>query len=71
MNCTTLFQRVGKVTINELRKRGMTGEELRCLMWGRASISTPVRTRYNLYFSPTYLFFCYIIIVIISCSLFA
>ncbi|KAK0177772.1 hypothetical protein PV328_001786 [Microctonus aethiopoides] len=38
------WKRVGKVTINELRKRGMTGEELRCLMWGRASISTPVRT---------------------------
>ncbi|XP_076181972.1 transient receptor potential cation channel subfamily V iav isoform X2 [Ptiloglossa arizonensis] len=37
-------QRVGKVTINELRKRGMTGEELRRIMWGRASFSTPVRT---------------------------
>lgn len=35
------FQRVGKVTINELRKRGMTGEQLRRIMWGRASISTP------------------------------
>ncbi|XP_054004500.1 transient receptor potential cation channel subfamily V member 5 isoform X3 [Hylaeus anthracinus] len=38
-------QRVGKVTINELRKRGMTGEELRRIMWGRASFSTPVRVR--------------------------
>ncbi|XP_015601272.1 transient receptor potential cation channel subfamily V member 4 isoform X2 [Cephus cinctus] len=37
------WKRVGKVTINELRKRGMTGEELRCIMWGRASFSTPVR----------------------------
>ncbi|KAG8041888.1 hypothetical protein G9C98_007192 [Cotesia typhae] len=37
------WKRVGKVTINALRKRGMTGEELRCIMWGRASISTPVR----------------------------
>ncbi|XP_076181974.1 transient receptor potential cation channel subfamily V iav isoform X3 [Ptiloglossa arizonensis] len=38
------WKRVGKVTINELRKRGMTGEELRRIMWGRASFSTPVRT---------------------------
>ncbi|XP_068082114.1 transient receptor potential cation channel subfamily V member 4 [Anabrus simplex] len=37
------WKRVGKVTINELRKRGMTGEQLRRLMWERASISTPVR----------------------------
>lgn len=36
-------QRVGKVTINELRKRGMSGEQLRRIMWGRASISTPVK----------------------------
>ncbi|XP_071443343.1 transient receptor potential cation channel subfamily V member 5 [Hetaerina americana] len=35
------WKRVGKVTINELRKRGMTGEQLRRIMWGRASISTP------------------------------
>lgn len=34
------------MTITELRKRGMTGEELRIIMWGRASISTPVRARY-------------------------
>ncbi|XP_054004497.1 uncharacterized protein LOC128890222 isoform X1 [Hylaeus anthracinus] len=39
------WKRVGKVTINELRKRGMTGEELRRIMWGRASFSTPVRVR--------------------------
>ncbi|XP_017798463.1 PREDICTED: uncharacterized protein LOC108579435 [Habropoda laboriosa] len=37
------WKRVGKVTINELRKRGMTGEELRRIMWGRVSFSTPVR----------------------------
>nr|XP_018913838.1 PREDICTED: transient receptor potential cation channel subfamily V member 6 [Bemisia tabaci] len=37
------WKRVGKVTINELRKRGMTGEQLNRIMWGRASISTPVR----------------------------
>ncbi|CAB0045322.1 unnamed protein product [Trichogramma brassicae] len=37
------WKRVGKVTISELKKRGMTGEELRRIMWGRASISTPVR----------------------------
>ncbi|KAJ8672700.1 hypothetical protein QAD02_003960 [Eretmocerus hayati] len=37
------WKRVGKVTIAELKKRGMTGEELRRIMWGRASVSTPVR----------------------------
>ncbi|XP_031363916.1 transient receptor potential cation channel subfamily V member 5 isoform X6 [Apis dorsata] len=37
------WKRVGKVTINELKKRGLTGEELRRIMWGRASFSTPVR----------------------------
>ncbi|XP_043278629.1 uncharacterized protein iav isoform X1 [Venturia canescens] len=42
------WKRVGKVTINELRKRGMTGEELRCIMWGRASFSTPVRASPNI-----------------------
>ncbi|XP_046142105.1 uncharacterized protein LOC114873115 isoform X2 [Osmia bicornis bicornis] len=42
------WKRVGKVTINELRKRGMTGEELRRIMWGRASFSTPVRASPNL-----------------------
>ncbi|VVC86396.1 unnamed protein product [Leptidea sinapis] len=35
--------RVGKVTIAELRRRGMSGEDLRRLMWGRVSISTPTR----------------------------
>ncbi|KAK1124502.1 hypothetical protein K0M31_006853 [Melipona bicolor] len=39
------WKRVGKVTINELKKRGITGEELRRIMWGRASFSTPVRIR--------------------------
>ncbi|XP_031780916.1 uncharacterized protein LOC100118680 [Nasonia vitripennis] len=38
------WKRVGKVTIAELKKRGMTGEELRRIMWGRASFSTPVRS---------------------------
>ncbi|EEB19644.1 conserved hypothetical protein [Pediculus humanus corporis] len=37
------WKRVGKVTIRELHKRGMTGEQLRRLMWGRSSISTPVK----------------------------
>lgn len=32
---------VGKVTLTALKKRGMTGEELRRIMWGRASISSP------------------------------
>ncbi|CAK9825541.1 Transient receptor potential cation channel subfamily V member 6 [Anthophora retusa] len=41
------WKRVGKVTINELRKRGMTGEELRRIMWGRVSFSTPVRVSPN------------------------
>ncbi|XP_011863860.1 PREDICTED: uncharacterized protein LOC105559855 isoform X3 [Vollenhovia emeryi] len=41
------WKRVGKVTIHELRKRGMTGEELRRIMWGRASFSTPVRVSPN------------------------
>ncbi|XP_014251524.1 transient receptor potential cation channel subfamily V member 5 isoform X2 [Cimex lectularius] len=39
----TNWKRVGKVTINELRKRGMTGEQLRRIMWDRASISTPIK----------------------------
>ncbi|XP_018406237.1 PREDICTED: transient receptor potential cation channel subfamily V member 4 [Cyphomyrmex costatus] len=43
----TNWKRVGKVTIHELRKRGMTGEELRRIMWGRASFSTPVRVSPN------------------------
>ncbi|CAH2237659.1 uncharacterized protein LOC120634301 isoform X2 [Pararge aegeria] len=37
------WKRVGKVTIAELRKRNMSGEELRRLMWGRVSISTPTK----------------------------
>ncbi|KAG5317206.1 TRPV6 protein, partial [Pseudoatta argentina] len=41
------WKRVGNVTILELRKRGMTGEELRRIMWGRASFSTPVRVSPN------------------------
>lgn len=39
------WKRVGKVTINALKKRGMTGEEMRCLMWGRESINTPVKIK--------------------------
>nr|XP_050863720.1 uncharacterized protein LOC127070009 [Vespula vulgaris] len=41
------WKRVGKVTINALKKRGMTGEELRQIMWGRESFSTPVRASPN------------------------
>ncbi|XP_043488062.1 uncharacterized protein LOC122514992 [Polistes fuscatus] len=41
------WKRVGKVTITELKKRGMTGEELRQIMWGRESFSTPVRASPN------------------------
>lgn len=37
------LQRVGRVTLTALKKRGMTGEEMRRLMWGRASISSPVK----------------------------
>ncbi|XP_039287858.1 uncharacterized protein LOC111044938 [Nilaparvata lugens] len=37
------WKRVGKVTIKELKKRNMTGEQLRRIMWERASISTPVK----------------------------
>ncbi|XP_026750647.2 uncharacterized protein LOC113511229 [Galleria mellonella] len=37
------WKRVGKVTISELRRRGISGEELRRLMWGRVSISTPTK----------------------------
>ncbi|XP_072382933.1 uncharacterized protein iav [Diabrotica undecimpunctata] len=39
------WKRVGKVTINALKKKGMTGEEMRCLMWGRESINTPIKTK--------------------------
>ncbi|XP_073979790.1 transient receptor potential cation channel subfamily V iav isoform X3 [Rhodnius prolixus] len=41
------WKRVGKVTINELRKRNVTGEQLRRIMWDRASISTPVKLPVN------------------------
>ncbi|XP_059616781.1 uncharacterized protein LOC132261808 [Phlebotomus argentipes] len=37
------WKRVGKVTLNALKKRGLTGEELRRIMWGRASISSPTK----------------------------
>lgn len=37
------WKRVGRVTLNALKKRNMTGEEMRRLMWGRASISSPVK----------------------------
>lgn len=37
------WKRVGKVTINALKKKGMTGEQMRCLMWGRESINTPIK----------------------------
>ncbi|PNF32727.1 hypothetical protein B7P43_G11586 [Cryptotermes secundus] len=37
------WKHVGKVTIRELKKRGITGEELRRMMWERADISTPIR----------------------------
>lgn len=37
------WKRVGRVTLNALKQRGMTGEQMRRLMWGRASISSPER----------------------------
>ncbi|XP_059476440.1 uncharacterized protein LOC132197274 isoform X2 [Neocloeon triangulifer] len=37
------WKRVGRVTIKELHKRNMTGEELNKIMWGRSDIATPVR----------------------------
>ncbi|KAL0861501.1 hypothetical protein ABMA27_009029 [Loxostege sticticalis] len=43
----TNWKRVGKVTIAELRRRGISGEELRRLMWGRVSISTPTKAPLN------------------------
>lgn len=39
------WKRVGKVTINALKKKGLTGEEMRCLMWGRESINTPIKVK--------------------------
>lgn len=38
-----ILKRVGKVTLNALKSRGLTGEELRRIMWGRASISSPTK----------------------------
>lgn len=37
------WKRVLKVTLGELGKRGMSGEELRRIMWGRASITSPTK----------------------------
>lgn len=37
------WKRVGKVTLNALKSRGLTGEELRRIMWGRASITSPTK----------------------------
>ncbi|CAD7091762.1 unnamed protein product, partial [Hermetia illucens] len=37
------WKRVGRVTLSALKKRGMTGEELRRIMWGRASITSPTK----------------------------
>lgn len=28
-----------------MKKRGLTGEQLRCIMWGRESISTPIKVK--------------------------
>lgn len=39
------WKRVGKVTVRALKKKGLTGEEMRCLMWGRESINTPVKIK--------------------------
>ncbi|CAH1154093.1 unnamed protein product [Phaedon cochleariae] len=39
------WKRVGKVTIKALKKKGMTGEEMRCMMWGRESINTPIKIK--------------------------
>ncbi|KAL1514086.1 hypothetical protein ABEB36_003405 [Hypothenemus hampei] len=39
------WKRVGKVTINALKKKGLTGEEMRCLMWGRESLNTPIKVK--------------------------
>lgn len=37
------WKRVGKVTLNALKSRGLSGEELRRIMWGRASITSPTK----------------------------
>lgn len=49
------WKRVGKVTINELRKRGISGYELRSILWGRTSITTPVKKNQRGP-DPTYLY---------------
>lgn len=37
------WKHVLKVTLGELKKKGFTGEELRRIMWGRASITSPTK----------------------------
>ncbi|XP_058128010.1 uncharacterized protein LOC131290720 [Anopheles ziemanni] len=37
------WKSVLRVTLNELKKRDMTGEELRRIMWGRSSITSPAK----------------------------
>ncbi|XP_021695000.1 uncharacterized protein LOC5571743 [Aedes aegypti] len=37
------WKSVLRVTLNELKKRNMTGEELRRIMWGRSSITSPAK----------------------------
>lgn len=37
------WKRVGRVTLNALKSRGLSGEELRRIMWGRASITSPTK----------------------------
>uniref|UniRef100_A0A182P182 Ion transport domain-containing protein n=1 Tax=Anopheles epiroticus TaxID=199890 RepID=A0A182P182_9DIPT len=37
------WKSVLRVTLTELKKRGMTGEELRRIMWGRSSITSPAK----------------------------
>uniref|UniRef100_A0A182VM45 Ion transport domain-containing protein n=1 Tax=Anopheles merus TaxID=30066 RepID=A0A182VM45_ANOME len=37
------WKSVLRVTLNELKKRSMTGEELRRIMWGRSSITSPAK----------------------------
>uniref|UniRef100_A0A8D9AWS3 Transient receptor potential cation channel subfamily V member 6 n=1 Tax=Cacopsylla melanoneura TaxID=428564 RepID=A0A8D9AWS3_9HEMI len=48
------WKRVGKITINELRKRGISGYELRSILWGRTSITTPIKKKERA--DPTYLY---------------
>lgn len=37
------WKRVNRVTLAALKKRGLTGEQLRLIMWGRASICSPAK----------------------------